>query len=207
VRLQRQRTTNEHRASIDGADDRALLRAAQENPADFDQLFDRFGDPLLNYCFYRLGTWEDAEDACQQIFAKAFASINRFADSDESPESSVRAWLFTIAHHHVANFHRSRVRHPESTFETLVEFPDPSPTPEELAIAADNQGRVLSLISQLSVDQRQVVELRLAGLTDNEIASTLGRKSGAIRAIQFRAISKLRDLVGASFQGKEIGHV
>ena len=79
---------------------------------------------------------------------------------------------------------------------------DPGPSPEELAIAADRQGRVLRLMTQLSPDQRQVVELRLAGLTDAEIAQVLDRTPGAIRATQFRAVARLRDLLGIDLRGK-----
>jgi RNA polymerase sigma-70 factor (ECF subfamily) len=175
-------------------DDRELLAAAQLDPAAFDRLFDRYGDPVLNYCYYRLGTWEEAEDAAQQIFANAFSAVGRFRDRESG---SVRSWLFTIAHHEVANRRRAFARHPASPIDTAFELVDPGPTPEELAVAADHQGRVLGLISQLSRDQRQTLELRLAGLTDIEIASVLGKSPGAVRAVQSRAIARLRGLIGA----------
>src|SRR5439155_555943 len=73
-------------------------------------LYDRFVDPILNYCYYRLGAWEEAEDAAQQIFANAYAELRRFRPGD----GSVRAWLFTIAHHEVANRQRTRARHPSA---------------------------------------------------------------------------------------------
>jgi len=177
-----------------GPDDRALSTAAQEIPADFDQLFDRYGDPVLNYCYYRLGTWEDAEDAAQQIFSNAFAAIGRFCDRDPGSGGTVRSWLFTIAHHEVANRRRAFARRHDAPLETAFDLADPGPSPEELAVAADRQGRVLGLIAQLSRDQRQTLELRLAGLTDTEIATVLGRSPGAVRAIQSRAVARLRGL-------------
>ena len=158
------------RAPIDAGidDDAALLVAARVNPLAFDQLVDRYADPILNYCFYRLGSWEEA----------------------------FRSWLFTIAHHHVVNRRRGVARHASVPLEFAAELDDPSPTPEELAIAADHQGRVLALFSQLSLDQRRVMELRLAGLSDMEIAAVLGRSPGAVRAVESRAIARLRALLG-----------
>src|SRR4051794_14837720 len=86
------------RVAVDG--DAALVAAAQVNPAAFDQLFARYADPVLNYCYYRLGSWEEAEDAAQQIFANAFAGLGRFPVQESS---SFPSWLFTIAHHEVVN--------------------------------------------------------------------------------------------------------
>ena len=51
--------------------DLALLQAAPVDQYRFDQLFDQYGDSVLNYCYYRLGTWEEAEDAAQQVFVNA----------------------------------------------------------------------------------------------------------------------------------------
>jgi RNA polymerase sigma-70 factor (ECF subfamily) len=177
-------------------DDRALLATAKANPAAFALLFDRYGDPVLNYCYYRLGTWEEAEDAAQQVFANAFAAIDRFRDHSSASAGTVRSWIFTIAHHEVSNRRRAFTRHRDAPLDSVSDLIDPGPSPEELAVAADHQGRVLGLISQLSDDQRRTIELRLSGLTDMEIAKVLGRSPGAVRATQFRAITRLRGLMG-----------
>ncbi len=169
--------------------------SGHELPPDIERLFEQYGDPVLTYCYYRLGTWEEAEDAAQHVFLKAIASSERF-QGREGDGDPVRSWLFTIAHHEVANRHRAHSRHPVAPLESAFDVADPGPTPEELAVAADRQGRVLGLISQLSRDQRQVVELRLAGLTDLEIAAVLGRSHGAVRATQCRAVARLRALMG-----------
>jgi RNA polymerase sigma-70 factor, ECF subfamily len=150
--------------------DLALLQAAPVDPYRFDQLFGQFGDAVLTYCYYRLGTWEEAEDAAQQVFVNALAAQTRFRARGTEAAESIRSWIFTIAHNEVANRRR--------------------------------QGRVLRLITQLSPDQRQVVELRLAGLTDAEIAQVLDRSPGAVRATQFRAVARLRDLLGIDLRGK-----
>jgi RNA polymerase sigma factor (sigma-70 family) len=59
-------------------------------------------------------------------------------------------------------------------------------------------------LSQLSDDQRQIVELRLAGLTSKEIASALGRTPNAIDQAQFRAINRLRALLAETTPGRNM---
>ena len=63
---------------------------------------------VLNYCYHRLGTWSEAEDAAQQVFLHAYTALGRFRDR----EGSFRSWLFTVAHHEVANRRRGQRRHP-----------------------------------------------------------------------------------------------
>jgi RNA polymerase sigma-70 factor, ECF subfamily len=169
--------------------------------ADFDRIYDRFGDPVLNYCYYRLGTWEEAEDATQQIFLKAFAALPRFQLRTADSADRVRPWLFTIAHHEVANRHRLRDRHHDVSLDAAFAVRDFGPSPEELAVAADHQDRVRVLLANLSPDQRRVIELRLAGLSDGEIATVLDRTPGAVRATQFRAVSRLREMLGVAPRG------
>jgi DNA-directed RNA polymerase specialized sigma24 family protein len=54
---------------------------------------------------------------------------------------------------------------------------------------------VRTLLARLPRDQRQVVELRLAGLTNQEIAEVLERSVPATKMLQVRAMSRLRSLI------------
>ena len=71
---------------------------------------------------------------------------------------------------------------------------DQSATPEEAAIAADDHRVLHSLLAQLKPDQRDLLELRLVGLNDAQIARVLGRSHDAVRKEQSRTISTLRSL-------------
>ena len=123
------------------AGDDVLVAAAQRgDPHAFARLYDRYQDRVLRFCYYRLGSWDEAGDAAQQVFTDAFAGLGRFRDRDDS----FRAWLLRIAHNHVVDLQRRRIRRavverPEAEAEHLV---DASPSPEALAIAADD-GRYL----------------------------------------------------------------
>jgi RNA polymerase sigma-70 factor (ECF subfamily) len=185
------------------ADDAALVAASQGDADAFDALYARYADPVLNFCYYRLGRWDEAEDAAQQVFVNVYAALGRFQDC----RGSFRAWLFTIAHHEVANRRRHRRRHPILSLDEGDDYRDPDPKPEELAVVADRQDRVRMLLDQLSDDQRRVLELRLAGLTDTEIGGVLGRTPGAVRGVQARGVARLRVLLGLRPSFAEAGHV
>lgn len=173
---------------FDAIDDQTLaLRAARE-PAAFAPLYQRYVRPIYGYCYQRLGSRELAEDATSQTFAKALAALPRYRND------AFRAWLFTIAHHTVADVYRRR---PTASLEAAAAVPDPYPSPEEQALRADADRGVQRLIALLTPEQRDVVELRLAGLGGAEIAAVLGRRQGAIRGTEFRAYKRLRAVLTA----------
>ena len=63
--------------------------------------------------------------------------------------------------------------------------------------------RVLALLVRLPDHQRQIVELRLAGLTGIEIAQALGRSRANIDVSQYRAVVRLRALLGLTAASQE----
>ena len=72
---------------------------------------------------------------------------------------------------------------------------DHAPTPEEHALRADDRDRLWRALQQLTDEQREVLELRLAGLTGQEIAGATRRSLSATKSIQFRALSRLRTVL------------
>ncbi|MDQ3225403.1 MAG: sigma-70 family RNA polymerase sigma factor [Chloroflexota bacterium] len=176
-----------------GRDD-ILVAAAQRDPRDFAPLFARYWDPVLRYCALRLRDRQEAEDTASQVFVAAYAGLSRFRDRGR--ESSFRAWLFTIAHHEVANAHRYRARHPAGSLTAAALVPDAAASPESRAVAADEITRVIAVLRELPERPRDVVALRLAGLTDREIAAVLGISGDAVRQAQSRAVTRLRERLG-----------
>ena len=181
------------------SDDLALLAGARADPHAFEPLFTRHWDAVYRYCLYRLDHREDAEDAAIQIFTNAYAGLGRFSER----AGSFRSWLFAIAHNEIANRHRQRSRHPDGPLELAGGMRDPAPQPEECALVSLGIAEARGFLSQLPERPRRVVELRLAGLTDLEIAAVLGINHAAVRQAQSRAVAHLRSAMGVDVTGQE----
>jgi RNA polymerase sigma-70 factor (ECF subfamily) len=179
-------------ASPPMADDAEFVLLAQESPWAFEHLYRRYVDSVHRYCYRRLGSREAAEDATSQIFTKAFAALPTLR------AGSFRSWLFTIAYHVIAD--DLRARRPHADFALVSEVAAHDPSPEERAIANDEYRSVAVLLEQLPLLQRQVVELRLAGLNGREIAEVLGRSLPAVKMAQLRAYARLREMLAADPQ-------
>jgi RNA polymerase sigma-70 factor (ECF subfamily) len=173
-----------------------LIARAVHDPQAFALLYRRYLDPVYRYCYHRLGSKEAAEDATSQVFAKALAALSSYR-----ADRPFRSWLFAIAHNVIVDAHRARRVH--QPLNAAVDVLDAAPSPEDLALAAEEKHTVQTLLAGLTPDQARVVELRLAGLTEVEIARVLGRRPGAVRAVQFRALTKLRALLGVVPDSKE----
>ena len=183
--------------------DVALVLAAQRDPHAFAPLFTRYWDVVLRYCRFRLVDRQEAEDAASQVFVDAYAGLHRFQDRGRA--GSFRSWLFTIAHHEIANRHRYRVRHPASPLEDMEESLGTNQKVEQ-AETIDELARMTALVRELSDRPREVVELRLVGLTDREIAEVLGITGQAVRQAQSRAVAQLRIRMGVTPHAKRNSH-
>ena len=176
-------------------DDTILVAQAKRDRHAFAPLYRRYVEAVYRYCFRHLGSQEEAEDATSQIFTQVLAALPRL---DDQP---FRAWLFTIAQNVVTDVHRHRAKAawPSSSLAPhgVVELADPEPSPEHQALAAEQGRTIRALLAQLPEEPRHLLELRLAGLTDAEIAQVLGRSHGAVRVAQHRAVMRLRALHAA----------
>jgi RNA polymerase sigma factor (sigma-70 family) len=131
----------------------------------------------------------EVEDLTSEVFLGVFRGLPRF----EGDEAQLRSWVFAIAHRRLIDERRRRGRRPpgrpyESEGDTRV-----GGDVEEEALAALGDERVLALLDVLSADQRTVLLLRVAGdLTVEQVATAIGKRPGAVKALQRRALATLR---------------
>lgn len=179
-------------------DERALVAAARTDPRAFASLYAAYVQPVHRYCLRCLGDRELAEDATQEIFARALRALPRFRGD------AFRPWLFTIAHNVIVDSYRQQGgRIPDASLTEAAWEEDPAPGPEAAALAAEVRRSVHDCLRQLASDQRAVVELRLADLTGAEIATTLSRSLGSVKIAQHRAFKRLAILLGVEHGGEE----
>ena len=172
------------------APEAALVARAKRDRHAFAPLYAAYFDRVYAYCWRRLGSAEAAADATSLVFAKALAALPRCHDT------SFRPWLFTIAHNVVTDVYRA----PGATepLAAAAGLHDAVPSPEEQVLRAEERQGVRDLLHRLTPDQRAVVELRLAGLTGQEISAVLGKSRSAVDTTQHRAIARLRVLLGVA---------
>lgn len=179
----------------------ALLSRAIAEPEAFAPIYEHYVDDIFGYCVRRVGDSELAADLTSQIFIRALASLPKFTARDST--TSFRSWLFTIAHNLVIDNHRTRRYHRSlDEADHAISVPDPAPSPEDHAVASDLRSELVAAMATLTETQRQVVELRLAGLSGPEIASVLDLHLAAVKSLQFRAYSRLRTLLRDRFDAE-----
>ncbi len=202
----RKRQSRSSSAPADLADwtDGDLLARSMVDPQVFTELFDRYWETIFRVCYFRLSDWHNAEDAASQIFSNAFASRARFQSNDSS--QTVRAWLFGITRNVLGNTWRYAARHPSTSIEGVGQVADRSTTVEDQVIASDEQQVLFALMDRLADDQRELLELRLAGLSAAEIGVVLGRSPDAIRKAQSRILIAMRTTLNDGGRGSEKQH-
>ncbi len=174
-------------ATFEDDSDNALAARALHDPEAFTLLYRAYALDVYRYCYRRLQDRDTAEDATSQTFVNAYAGLRRLG------HKPFRPWLFTIAHNVVVDVHRHR--RPHSSLDEADIHEAAGPSPETLAIDHEERDAMQKLLRQLSKRDREVVELRLAGLTGREIAQALGCSGEAVRAAQYRAMRDLRKLL------------
>jgi RNA polymerase sigma-70 factor (ECF subfamily) len=175
---------------LEAMGDEVLAIQANQDRAAFGVLYDRYVQRVHAYCYRRVVSVDLAADLTGTIFTKALAAIPRYRDD----AISFRSWLFAIAHNVLIDEFRGR--RPVLTLERAGHLVALEQSPEEHAVANERVRELQALLADLPPEQAQLLELRLAGLTDREIGDVLGRSPGAIRIAQFRAIRRLRNSLG-----------
>lgn len=179
--------------------DEELAGLASTDPLAFAEIYERYVDGVFGYCVRRLSSREIAEDATSLVFSRALAAIGRF-----QPRSTVRSWLFTIAHNIITDQYRNAGKSQELPLDETWDTTDDDPTPEDIAILKENQDMVQRLLTFLTPDQRRVVELRLADLTGPEIQQVLGKSRPWVNTTQFRAVQRMRAVLDEMERGPHV---
>lgn len=173
-------------------DQPALVARARRGDADaWEALYRRIYPQLLAYAGRRLDA-EAARDAVSEAMARAVARIDRFTWEG----GGFDAWLFGILRHVVIDAQRSAAASRRGPAEELDEAPSCEPGPLDLLLGAEASSAVRAAFRRLGAFDQEVLELRVvAGLSSDEVAAVLGKRSGAVRMAQARALTRLRELL------------
>jgi RNA polymerase sigma factor (sigma-70 family) len=132
----------------------------------------------------------DPEGVVGEVFLRAVRALERF----EGDRRAFRAWMFALARNVVIDEHRRVFRRRTVPLppDVLAEL-GPTQDAEEEAIRALAEARVRRAIAGLTAEQRDVLLFRILGdLTIDEVAAALGKRPGAVKALQARGLDRLR---------------
>jgi RNA polymerase sigma-70 factor (ECF subfamily) len=174
------------------ADDGALVAAALGGAAEaFGTLVERYERAVYNLCLRTLRDPEEARDAAQEAFFKAFRSLRTF-----KPGAKFSTWIFSIAYHACCDRLDRRKRFSDAE---LPERADPAPGPALLAEQRDEARELRAAIDTLPEKYRTVITLyHLQGRQYEEIARVLDVPLGTVKTHLFRAKELLRKRLAGS---------
>ena len=170
-------------------DTQLAAQVAQGDERAFLTLYDRYSSHVYALTMRILHDPNLAEEATQDTFLKLWSRARQFL----SERGSLITWLLTIARRTALDRLRLEARRPTlSTSEDPEDLwqiiPDNSATPE------DSRWRSMHLaVQSLSAEHRLVLELAYyQGLTQTEIAETLGWPLGTVKTRLRAAMEQLR---------------
>ena len=174
-----------------GENDARLVTAARQNRSAFVALYRRYLPRVYRYVYRRVGNQQDAEDLTASVFIEALESLEDYRE-----QGSFAGWLFTIAHHRVADHHR-RQREGVSLEEVATALSDPGSGPEAQVLQQDRLERVAQALDELTADRQEALALRFFGeLSNKEVAQVMGKSEAAVKMLVYRALRQLRRRCG-----------
>lgn len=177
-------------------DERLVSAAKTGSTAAFSELFSLYSKNILKRTLSITGNLQDAEDAMQDAFLRAFAHLNQF-----DGRSKFYTWLTRVAINSSLNLLRKRRTRRETSFDvaspsddahTFREFEDVRPNPEEFHDQNERYRLILRSIQNLPANFRAAAEMRIiAERSEAETAAFLGISLSALKARMFRARLRL----------------
>lgn len=168
-----------------GAD---LIEAAKNGvESAWAAIYAELAGPVTGYLRSRGA--RDPEDLSSEVFYQVARDIHSF-DGDGS---NFRSWVFVIAHRRLIDARRAAGRRPKIVDEPISADQVTTEDVEAQVISELSTAQVRAIFEQLTDDQKSVLSLRIIGdLTLEETASVMGKRVGAIKALQRRALAAVK---------------
>ncbi|MBZ4687245.1 MAG: polymerase sigma-70 factor, subfamily [Clostridia bacterium] len=183
-------------------DEKKLLAKVKKGDLEsFNILVEKYQKHVYNIAYRFMGSREDASDAAQEAFLKAYRSISKFRN-----DASFKTWLYHIT----ANVCRDELRKRKNTSVISLDVPimgddgqeidrqlkSGNPSPEEQFEVKENQSFVQEVINSLPEDYRIILILReLQGLSYEEITEALNCSMGTVKSRLSRARKLFKDKI------------
>ena len=166
------------------------LQASQLDALAFGGLYRHYFPQILQFVASRVTGYQEAEDLTNAIFEKAYSAIGRYQPSP----AQFSTWLYTIARNSIIDHYRKRRLPVQDDAEAeMLATVDPREDPEASILGDERRRYLQAALKHLTEEQRQVVGCRFFfNLSIQEVASLMHKTEGAVKALQFRALERLR---------------
>lgn len=194
--MARTEATMAARMELDGAAD--VCRPGDLDA--FETAYRRHHALVFRYAYHMLANWEEADDAAQDTFVRAFQALHRFRG-----DCPLETWLLRICANTCRDRLRSRRRGAEMPAGAGLEhLEDPLGDP---ALPLERRMRAIAVraaIASLRPAEREVIVLRdLEGLGPEETARVLGCSRACVHVRLFRARRRLKDRLAGVIETEE----
>ncbi len=168
----------------------ALLdKACRGDEGAFSQLYQAYFEKIYKFLYYRVNHKETAEDLTEDVFIKAYQNITNLQNVN-----LFEGWLFQIARNRLIDHYRSKKQTVD--LDEVIEILEYEDATVDVLDLESKQKILLELLKELTTEQRQVIRLKFfEDLSNSEIASLINKTEVAVRVIQHRAMTRLKELI------------
>src|SRR3981189_1039748 len=198
---------NESVESVRAADAIAIERTLAGHRDAFGVLVERHSVTIFRLAYRLTGNHHDAEEIVQEAFLRAYQKLEQFAS-----QANFATWVYRIAANYTIDRMRQRKQEdarrqaPSAEMtddveqDPLRQIPDVKPSPERLAQSVELRRQMETALQSLTPAERIAFVMRHCdGCGIEEIAAALKSNSGAAKNTVFRAVHKLRGMLGPQF--------
>jgi RNA polymerase sigma-70 factor, ECF subfamily len=173
-----------------------VARCLKGDPAAFEPLVRKYERALFSVALRLMRDYEDARDATQNTFIRAFEGLERY-----DPDRKFFSWIYRIAVNECLNLRRARK--PQEPLGEDFEVP---PRSFEGLQAAEARERMDEALAALTLEYREVIVLRyFAELSYAEISEATGVPEKTVKSRLFSARQRLATLLGADVGDEDDG--
>ena len=172
-------------------EDLQVKAAAKGDEQAFAGLYDTYLDSVYRFIYLRVEDQQTAEDITSNVFLRAWEKLGNY----QFRGVPFRAWLFRIARNAVIDHYRTRKEN--APLEVVLNSRDDNllPVSQQVGLRIEAE-QVMVSMQHLTEDQRNVLTLKLVhGLNTHEVAKALGKRQGAVRALQMRGLQALAKIM------------
>lgn len=164
-----------------------ISRAKSGEVAAYGHLYRRYLTPIYRYLRARVGRDRDAEDLAEQVFLKAFESLETY----EQRGAPFGAYLYRVAYNAVVDHYRTEKS--EVPLSEITSFSGESINVEKRLVEAERVEQIMRAMGGLPEHYQEVIRLRvILDMTTKEVAEWMERTPNSVRVLLHRALKALQ---------------